>query len=796
MTRANAEELGYLYGREFGVVYQGGLAPPASVAPRVRCQGPEVRIFSLCRLNASKHLDWIVRALADWVASTDPPLQALLPRVILAGTGPAMESLQALAGELGVAELVEFPGFLTQEAVEVQYAQADVVAVPGRQGYGLPVLEALYRGVPVVLSRESRVSEILETHPLAAITEHSASSYSAALRTHVLKMRHGSHHGQALPSCQRRPLGGMPLACSARGGEARSLLVVNGTPDADTFALDGSDLRFGAMAINQLALENLTVAGGAGDDTLSVTGTVTGNLRLLGQGGGDTVQVIYPVVAGSLSVDGGGGPADMLFVTLTDDAETVTLGGSTISVAGGLTTQYLGFSSLTLDTRDGADTVTVLDTHAGTTQVNTSAGADTVTIAGSSGLLGVNTGDEDGSLTATTTDDGDTVYVRAIGANLNLDLGAGDDTLRVSSTVSGAGNLTGISATLSMIGGAGTDVMTIDAAADTVARTGALSESALDGLGMAGGISYSGVEDLSIALGSGADDFTIASTHSGATSVTTGAGADFVRVGAVAGATSIATGADADRIDVTVNRTPDGTGDDAGGTGFTAGASPIAARLTIDGGGQGDTLNVTSGSVQGESGNLTSTSLTGLGMAEGIGYAAIETLNIALGSGGDTFTIESSAAATSTSLAMGDGMDTVNVQAMAGTTNVDTGGDDDTIHVGTLAPVASGGTLNAIGALLTLNGGAGTDAAGRRRQRRRHEQLRRADGRFADRPRHGRRTDLCAVRGPGPGPGFGQRPPRHRQHAPGNDAGARQRRQRCDQPADDRRHDLGGCGRW
>ena len=43
----------------------------------------------------------------------------------------------------------------------------------------------------------------------------------------------------------------------------------------------------------------------------------------------------------------------------------------------------------------------------------------------------------------------------------------------------------------------------------------------------------------------------------------------------------------------------------------------------------------------GNTGNLTATALTGLGMSAGITYGTLEDLNISLGSGDDTFTVAS-----------------------------------------------------------------------------------------------------------------------------------------------------------
>src|SRR5260221_8290985 len=109
------------------------------------------------------------------------------------------------------------------------------------------------------------------------------------------------------------------------------------------------------------------------------------------------------------------------------------------------------------------------------------------------------------------------------------------------------------------------------------------------------------------------------------------AGVDTTNVQTIAGATTVNTGTEADTINV---------GSLAPATGGNVNA--INALLTINGNDGADTLNVDdAGDSLANTGTLTSTTLTGLGMASGIVYGSLEAVNVNLGSGGDTFTIAS-----------------------------------------------------------------------------------------------------------------------------------------------------------
>ena len=143
---------------------------------------------------------------------------------------------------------------------------------------------------------------------------------------------------------------------------------------------------------------------------------------------------------------------------------------------------------------------------------------------------------------------------------------------------------------------------------------------------------------------------------------------------------------------------------------------------------QVDTLNVhNEDSVSADTGVLTGTRLTGLGLAPdqfaggrfllgGIEYAALEALNIHLGSGADTLTVDSTHTGT-TVITGGAGGDAFDIRTIDGHTSISGDGGNDTFRIGTQVPTL-GGVLDELDALLVIDGGAGLDTRDRRRQRR------------------------------------------------------------------------------
>jgi len=83
-------------------------------------------------------------------------------KFVMAGSGDLMHRAIEMAAELGIGHKVLFTGFLRGEDVQKIYKMADLYVMPSvSEPFGIAPLEALDNDVPVIISKQSGVSEVL-----------------------------------------------------------------------------------------------------------------------------------------------------------------------------------------------------------------------------------------------------------------------------------------------------------------------------------------------------------------------------------------------------------------------------------------------------------------------------------------------------------------------------------------------------------------------------------------------------------------------------------------------------------
>lgn len=111
-------------------------------------------ILYVGRLQNGKGVDLLLRAFAE------ARLGGV--RLGLVGNGPARDSLQALAAQLGIADLVSWSGVRPAGETRAMMARAQLTVLPSRQdGWGTVVNESLMAGTPVVCTEACGAAALL-----------------------------------------------------------------------------------------------------------------------------------------------------------------------------------------------------------------------------------------------------------------------------------------------------------------------------------------------------------------------------------------------------------------------------------------------------------------------------------------------------------------------------------------------------------------------------------------------------------------------------------------------------------
>jgi glycosyltransferase involved in cell wall biosynthesis len=88
-----------------------------------------------------------------------------MPRLLVLGTGSIRERLQARVEELGLAGTVELAPFLPDDEFVTVMRSASMIVFPSDfEGFGLPVVEGMVTGVPVVIGPDAATLEVAGGH--------------------------------------------------------------------------------------------------------------------------------------------------------------------------------------------------------------------------------------------------------------------------------------------------------------------------------------------------------------------------------------------------------------------------------------------------------------------------------------------------------------------------------------------------------------------------------------------------------------------------------------------------------
>ena len=129
---------------------------------------PDNFVLYLGTLEPRKNIDGLIRAYAKWRDEDDN----VLPLMLAGGKGWYYNQIFELVEALNLTESIRFPGYIPQNQLPLWYNAATLFAYPSHfEGFGLPVLEAMACGTPVITSTASSLPEVAGTDGTAKLVE-------------------------------------------------------------------------------------------------------------------------------------------------------------------------------------------------------------------------------------------------------------------------------------------------------------------------------------------------------------------------------------------------------------------------------------------------------------------------------------------------------------------------------------------------------------------------------------------------------------------------------------------------
>ena len=176
-TERDLQDLFHIPKPKIKVIYEGGL-DLARVAKKLENKGQDY-ILTISTLEPRKNLTRLIEAFGLYYRKNH---QNKLKLVIVGGEGWKFKEIYQTVADLGLQKQVIFTGFVSEKRKISLLQGARALVFPSfYEGFGLPVVEAMSLGVPVICGQNSALGEICD-NAAYFIDPYSAPSIAQGLR--------------------------------------------------------------------------------------------------------------------------------------------------------------------------------------------------------------------------------------------------------------------------------------------------------------------------------------------------------------------------------------------------------------------------------------------------------------------------------------------------------------------------------------------------------------------------------------------------------------------------------------
>jgi len=169
MTKTNGNDFYKFYNIKPTIVYPGCNIKKTKQKKTKTFNHKSLRFLTISRIEKNKNIDWLLYLVRE-ILQQKKELEVNKITLDIIGKGQDEGEVKEIISKFKLNNIIKLRGFVSEMKKQNLLKNCSINLIPGYQGYGIPVLESLFLGIPTVVNSASRVSEVLRTIKIAKIT--------------------------------------------------------------------------------------------------------------------------------------------------------------------------------------------------------------------------------------------------------------------------------------------------------------------------------------------------------------------------------------------------------------------------------------------------------------------------------------------------------------------------------------------------------------------------------------------------------------------------------------------------
>ena len=173
-TEKNKQDFKKIFKVNFRVLYPGGNNFSSNYVKKIDYK-KKINFVSIGRLSKNRNIDWLIEFML--FLKVEKLSIFSKSRLHICGDGEEKKLLISKCNKHQTKNKIFFHTFINDNKIKKLLNKNSIGLIPAVQGYGLPALEFLYCGIPIVINKASRISEILKKNPWVTISKNDKNNF-------------------------------------------------------------------------------------------------------------------------------------------------------------------------------------------------------------------------------------------------------------------------------------------------------------------------------------------------------------------------------------------------------------------------------------------------------------------------------------------------------------------------------------------------------------------------------------------------------------------------------------------